>query len=78
MKVKVNKDACIGCGACAAICDKVFEINDEGLSEVKVEENSENKEEFVSVKEELQDEVRDAADSCPTGAIEVEEGQEEE
>ena len=25
------------------------------------------------VKEELQDEVRDAADSCPTGAIEIEE-----
>ena len=74
MKVKVNKDACIGCGACAAICDEVFEINDEGLSEVKVE----NDEEFVSVKEELQDEVRDAADSCPTGAIEIEEGQEEE
>ena len=68
MKVKVNKDACIGCGACAAICDEVFEINDEGLSVAKVEE----------VKEELQDEVRDAADSCPTGAIEVEEGQEEE
>ncbi len=68
MKVKVNKDACIGCGACAAICDEIFEINDEGLSEAKVEE----------VKEELQDEVRDAADSCPTGAIEIEEGQEEE
>ena len=63
MKVKVNKDACIGCGACAAICDEVFEINDEGLSEAKVEE----------VKEELQNEVRDAADSCPTGAIEVKE-----
>ncbi len=72
MKVKVNKDACIGCGACAAICDEVFEINDEGLSEVKVEEENKGKEEFVSVKEELQDEVRDAADSCPTGAIEVE------
>ena len=67
MKVKVNKDACIGCGACASICPDVFEINDEGLSEAKVEE----------VKDELQDEVRDAADSCPTGAIEVEEGEEE-
>ena len=73
MKVKVNKDACIGCGACEQICRDVFEIDDEGLSEVKVEENSENKEEFVSVKEEFQDEVRDAADSCPTGAIEIEE-----
>ena len=68
MKVKVNKDACIGCGACASICPDVFELNDEGLSEAKVEE----------VKEELQDEVRDAADSCPTGAIEVNEGEEEE
>lgn len=63
MKVIVNKDACIGCGACAAICDEVFEINDEGLSEAKVEE----------VKDEFQDEVRDAVDSCPTGAIEIEE-----
>ena len=78
MKVKVNKDACIGCGACASICPDVFELNDEGLSEVKVEEENKEKEEFVSVKEELQDEVRDAADSCPTGAIEVNEGVEEE
>ena len=78
MKVKVNKDACIGCGACASICPDVFELNDEGLSEVKVEEENKEKEEFASVKEELQDEVRDAADSCPTGAIEVNEGREEE
>ena len=28
MKVKVNRDSCIGCGACAAICDDVFEIDD--------------------------------------------------
>ena len=29
MKVKVNEDACIGCGACCAIADSVFEIGDE-------------------------------------------------
>ncbi len=62
MKVKVNKDACIGCGACAAICDKVFTINDEGLSEVINED----------VKEEEKQAVQDAVDSCPTGAIETE------
>lgn len=72
MKVKVNQDACIGCGACAAICDEVFLINDEGLSEVKKDEDNKDLE-FVSVKENLQDEVRDAVDSCPTGAIEIEE-----
>lgn len=63
MKVKVNKDACIGCGACAAICDTVFELDDEGLS--------------VAIKEEVaadeEQAVKDAAESCPTGAIEVEE-----
>lgn len=62
MKVIVNKDACIGCGACAAICDSVFEIDDEGLSTLKDDEVEKDEEELV----------RDACDSCPTGAIEVE------
>lgn len=61
MKVKVNKEACIGCGACAAICDAIFEIDDEGLSKVKKEE----------VKEDEKQAVIDSAESCPTGAIEV-------
>ena len=63
MKVKVNRDSCIGCGACAAICDDVFEIDDEGLSTLKTED----------VEDDNKQEVQDAADSCPTGAIEVEE-----
>ena len=63
MKVKVNKEACIGCGACAAICEDVFEIDDEGLSIAKTEE----------VEKKLEQEVRDAVDSCPTAAIIIEE-----
>ena len=59
MKVKVNKEACIGCGACAAICDKVFVIDDEGLSKVVNPE----------VKKEDEQAVKDALESCPTGAI---------
>ena len=62
MKVKVNRDNCIGCGACAAICSEVFEIDDEGISVAKEEE----------VTEEDQQAVQDAIDSCPTGAIEAE------
>lgn len=61
MKVIVKQDACIGCGACAAICDEVFEINEEGLSEVKNEE----------VEASVEQAVQDAVDSCPTGAIET-------
>ena len=63
MKVKVNRDACIGCGACAAICPYVFEIDNEGLSKVV---NSDVKDENI-------DDVKDAIDSCPTGAIEEDE-----
>lgn len=63
MKVKVNRDACIGCGACAAICPDIFEIDDEGLSKVV---NSDVKDENI-------DDVKDAIDSCPTGAIEEDE-----
>lgn len=59
MKVKVNKDACIGCGACVAICEKIFEFNDEGISTVKKEE----------VPKEEEQAAREAIDSCPTGAI---------
>ena len=60
MKVKVNQDACIACGQCAAICD-LFEVGE--FAEVKIEEVPEDKKE----------EVEEAKDGCPTGAIVVEE-----
>lgn len=59
-KFKVNKDICIGCGACAAICPEVFDIDDDGLAKTVKEENLTN------------DEIVDATDAmegCPTGAI---------
>ena len=37
MKVVVNRDNCIGCGACEAICPEVFQLDDEGLSTVVCE-----------------------------------------
>lgn len=62
MKAKVDKDLCAGTGLCEEICPKVFKVNDEGISEVQVDE----------VPEDLQDSCREAADSCPTTAIEIE------
>ena len=53
MKVKVNEDACISCGACTAICEEVFEFNDEGISIAKVNE----------VPKELEDKVTEASES---------------
>lgn len=63
MKVILNRDACIGCGACAAICDSVFEIDETGVSKVIKEK----------VEEDEIDSVKDAIESCPTEAISFEE-----
>lgn len=58
-KVKVLKDLCIGCGACQAICSEVYEIGEDGLAEVKVDE----------IKEDVLEDALDALENCPTGAI---------
>ena len=57
--VKINNDACIGCGSCTMLASEVFDFNDEGLVCVKEDFDSEaNKEAIV-----------DAIDNCPTSAI---------
>ena len=62
MKFKVNSDACICCGACAAICEDVFEISDdEGYAVAKDVEVTD---------EEVKEQAVDAMESCPTSAIE--------
>lgn len=71
MKVKVNEDSCIGCGACEAICPEVFELNDEGISTCKEEKLKEN------LEEEIKEQIKEAMNTCPTGAI-VEDKEENE
>ena len=60
MKLKVNKDLCIGCGACQAVCPEVFEIEDDGLAGAKIED----------IDEDLKEDALDALEGCPTSAIE--------
>lgn len=62
MKATVNKDLCIGCGACTGICPNVFAIEDDGKAGVIVDE--------VAADDEAA--CNDAAAGCPVGAIEVE------
>jgi ferredoxin len=65
MKAKVDKDLCIGCGACVSICPDVFSFNDEGYAEA-VEDK---------VEEKNVERVEEAIQGCPTEAIsEIEEG----
>jgi len=63
MKAIVNPDVCSGCGLCAETCPKVFQLDDEGVARVIVEE----------VPPELEDQVKEAAEDCPDEAISTEE-----
>ncbi|MEA5002574.1 MAG: ferredoxin [Christensenella sp.] len=63
MKVTIHKDECIGCGLCEGMCPEVFRMADDGLAEVYAQPAT----------PELEDSAREAADSCPTSAIEIEE-----
>ena len=58
---KVNKDKCIGCGACTYTCGEVFDFDDSGLATVKAQPNEKNLELAT-----------EALENCPVGAIEKE------
>lgn len=62
MKVRVDEDRCTGVQNCIAVCPEIFEMRDD-TAVAKVTE----------VPPELEDKCRDAADSCPMDAIEIEE-----
>ena len=59
MMAHVEKDVCIGCGACPPICPEVFEMDEDGLAIAFQEHVPENQEALAE----------EAAESCPTEAI---------
>ena len=52
--VSVDKNTCIGCGACAANCPDGFEMGDDGKAKVKDPEAKC---------------IKEAIDACPVDAI---------
>lgn len=58
-KLIVDDSVCMGCGMCAAMDDEHFMINDNGLSEVKSQENLES------------ESLKNVVDSCPVSAIKL-------
>ena len=62
MKAIVNQDTCIGCGLCVSLCEEVFTMNDDGLSEAIGEE----------IAADLVDTAEEACNCCPVDAIVIE------
>ena len=72
MKLSVDKDLCIGCGACAAICPKFFEMGDDTKCHIKGGKDKGNTEELVVTNGDKA-KCLEAVDSCPVNAIKFEE-----
>jgi ferredoxin len=61
MKIKVDRNLCIGAGTCSVIAPETFELDDELKAVVKNEKGNDR------------DTIIDAAKSCPVLAIILEE-----
>lgn len=70
MKVSINRNECIGCGGCAAVCPTNFKMGDDGKSELI---NS-NKSGSNIMEKEISKLgcIEDAANSCPVQCIRIE------
>ncbi len=55
MKLNVNQEKCIGCGACVAIAPENFDFDEEGLSKV--------------ISDEVTEKTKSAEEACPVYAI---------
>lgn len=60
--VKIIPSKCIAAASCIAISPSVFELNEENIAEI------------VAGADDAEDNIMLAAQSCPTGAIEIYEG----
>lgn len=60
MKVVVDEDKCIGCGLCVSLAPKSFLLDKDGKSEV------------INPPKDKEEIIKNATESCPVEAIEME------
>jgi ferredoxin len=63
LNVRIDRDACIGCGLCEETCPDVFEVGDDGISTVIATDTAGREECIIA-----------AAEDCPQDAIILDEG----
>ena len=59
MKLKVDKDKCIGCGTCPMLAPNSFKMDDDDGKAVEIDPHGDD-----------DDTLQSALDSCPVAAIE--------
>lgn len=67
----VDKAECIACGSCGSAAPELFEYDGEGLAEVIF--SGDNNQGVTAIPQDLEDDLMDAMDGCPTECIKVQE-----
>ena len=69
-KIIHERNKCIGCGACAVVCPKMFEMSEkDGLATLK---NSKENNEVFELQTTETDCAKEAVDVCPIKIIKIE------
>jgi ferredoxin len=71
MKVTIDREGCIGCGVCEALCPEVFKLFEDGKSCI-TEKHRKGSLSEGEVGSDLVACVESATDSCPVCVIETE------
>ena len=70
MKIVHEKSKCIGCGSCAAVCPRLFELTEEGKAHLKgAEIDTQTEKEELEVTE--ADCAKEAVEVCPVKCIRI-------
>ncbi|MHA1303428.1 MAG: ferredoxin [Candidatus Heimdallarchaeaceae archaeon] len=69
-KITIQKDECIGCGACYSHDPVHFDSDDEGYAIVKDGTTTDELSEGIFTDDDIND-AKDAAESCPVEIIDV-------
>ena len=75
-KVRIEYDTCTACELCYDRVPEVFKDKGDGIADVvryDIEEDEETK--WMFVPDDLEDEVEEVADECPSGSIIVEDAE---
>jgi len=73
MKIIQEREKCIGCGACVAICPKFWELQEDGKSILKGSQcNPKNKNYELELNDNNGGCNQAAADGCPVEIIHIE------
>jgi len=67
-KIKLEREKCIGCGSCAALCSKYFEMAEDGKSHIK----DAAKQEVEELEVEKIECAESASEACPAQCIHIE------